>query len=168
MPFDPSRFDQGPSRFSTGSASTQRGTFANYLSGDSKLGNFSGQMAQGFTPPQARNAKRSESEAAQGHARNQSLFSGGLNSNNSQFQAAAGVGSAGISGAQQWQQAKEMAQMQTASAQQNSIFSGISGGLSLLGGLSGSGFFGGAKSSSSFGGVSFPSASGWSIPNTFG
>jgi hypothetical protein len=167
MPFDPAQFDQGSSRFSAGSAAANRGTFASYLSGDSQLGNFSAQMAQGFTPPGARNAKRAESESAQGQARNQGLWGGGLNTTNNQFQSMASLGNAGLSGIQQAKQAKEMAQMQAASAQQNSIFGGINAGISLLGAMRSPGGIFNRSSGSSFGGVSFPSSS-WSIPNTFG
>lgn len=134
MPFDPSQFDQGPSRFSTGPA-TQRGSFASYLSGESRLEEYRDMLSQGFTPPPARNAQRAEAERAQGDARNMGLWSGGLGTTSNQFQSAAQLGNAGLSGIQQAKQAREMAKLGIAGAQQGSLFGGINAGISLLGAL---------------------------------
>ena len=165
MPFDPSQFDQGASRFSSGSAGAQRGSFSQYLSGGSGLGDYAGQMQTGFKPPAASNAARNQSYADQGEAQNMGQWSSGLGSIATQYGNAAQIGAGGLSAKQQWAQAKDSAKLQKQQSQQNALFSGISSGISLLSGL-GSTFSSPKATTAST--TSFPSASSWSTKGMFG
>jgi len=166
MPFDPSRFDPGDSRFGVGPASARSGSFSQYLPGNSSLSAFAGSMQGTFRPPTGSNAKQDQAYADQGEAQNMSQWGSGLGSIATQYGNAAQIGAGGLSAKQSWLHAKDTAKMQQQAAQQDKLFSGINAGISVLGGMKTAGVFGGDKSKS-YATYSLPSDSNWSMPNLF-
>jgi hypothetical protein len=165
--FDPRGYnDDQPSRFSvsgTGTAGTGKaGSFGQYLGGgNTEAGSFGAQMQSTFAPPST--GKRQEQQAYGDQVSNQNtaIWGDGLNRNSQQFSQAASIGNSGLSGKQQWIQAKQSAQQAKAASTQGAIFGGISSGLSLLGGISSVGAKAAPKSSGPA--YSFPSESSWSM-----
>ena len=143
--FDPRQYDQQSSRF-TGGAAAKRGTFAQYLGGDGTYGDFAGQMKGSFTPPTTTNAKEEQAFGDQAEAQNIHQWGEGLDRVSQQQGQFASLGFGAVNAKQQWIQAKGMAQAQASASQQNGIFSAISSGLGLLGGLKSAGLFSGGGS----------------------
>jgi len=158
--FDPRQYDQQSSQFGGGSA-TKRGTFAQYLGGDGSLGDFAAQMQGTFRPPTTTNAQEEQAFGDQGEAQNMQQWGENLDRINQQHGKFAELGFGAVNAKQQWAQAKEMAQQQASASQQGALFSGISSGIGLLGGIASSGFFGGSKPSGAT--YTMPSASGWTM-----
>jgi hypothetical protein len=130
------------SSFGPEQAAAARGKFGRFLSDDG--GPFS-QFAPGlnstFKPPKSTNAAEQSAQADAADQRNQQQFGENLNRINNQFGQQAQLGFNSLSQIQAVQQAKEMAEFNAQSAQQGAMFSAISSGMSLLGGIGSSSLF---------------------------
>ena len=150
MPDFEGLYGQHGSRFSTGMAADRRNSFSRYLGGDGgNLAALGGTMASRFQPPATSNALEQQALEDSTLGRNQQLFSQNVDRVNNQFGQYAQLGFNAVSQAQSVAQAKEMAQQQAASARQGAMFSAISSGINLLGGIGANqGWFSGGRGAS--------------------
>lgn len=135
------------SRFGDGAGAAQRGKFARFLDeGGGDFSQFAGQLKNTFKPPAGTNAAEETAFADAADGRNVEQWGQNLNRVTQQHDQFAQMGFNAVGQVQQVQQAKEMAQMNAQSAQQQGMFSAISSGIGLLGGIGGSLFSGGGSS----------------------
>ena len=168
MPADfESSYNAFGSRFGNGKASAQRGSFARYLDeGQGNFSQFAGGLNSTFKTPSATNSLEETAFGDAADARNVEQWGANLNRIGQQQNQFAQLGFNATQQVQQVQQAKEMAALNAQSARQGAMFSGISSGLSILGGI-GSQFQSGglfnrpSTSSASGAGYTLPSPSGW-------
>jgi hypothetical protein len=137
--FDPRQqdIDAFNSRFGPGSIADRRGGFSSYLAQDSSSGDYAAGMQSTFKPPTTTNQQEEQAYGDRSEAVNMAQFGENLGRVTSAQGQYANLGFNSISSAQAAANAKEMAKLQTQSANTASNMSMISSGMGMLGSIGG-------------------------------